>query len=156
MFNAPRNREPVIVGYVRTPFGRADKKNGHLRKWRSDDLGIRVVQEVVSRTGVPSKEIDEVILGAVELMGEQAHPGRNVAFLAGLPYEVTGLTVERACVTPMSAIHIAALSIMGNMGDAYITGGLDSMTHLALPVMRADTNMLGVAPQPTSVTAWPS
>src|SRR5262245_9536446 len=117
MLNAPRNREPVIVGYVRTPFGRADKKIGHLRNWRSDDLGIHVVQEIVRRTEVEPKAIDEVILGAVELIGEQAHPGRNIAFLAGLPYEVTGLTVERACVTPMSAIHIAALGILGNMGD---------------------------------------
>src|SRR5258708_21496750 len=90
MFKAPRNREPVIVGYVRTPFGRADKKNGHLRSWRSDDLGIHVVKELVRRTGVAPAMIDEVILGAVELIGEQAHPGRNVAFLAGLPHEVTG------------------------------------------------------------------
>jgi acetyl-CoA acetyltransferase family protein len=88
--------------------------------------------------------VDELILGAVELIGEQAHPGRNVAFLAGLPYEVTGLTVERACVTPMSAIQIAALSIMGNMGDVYIAGGLDSMTHLAIPLMTADSNIMEV------------
>ena len=99
MFNAPKNREPVIVSYVRTPFGRASKKNGHLRNWRSDDLGIKVVQETVARTKIDPKLIDEVILGAVELIGEQAHPGRNVAFWAGLPYEVAGLTVERASVS---------------------------------------------------------
>src|SRR5262245_27647450 len=64
--------------------------------------------------------------------------------MAGLPYEVTGLTVERACVTPMSAIHIAALGILGNMGDVYIAGGLDSMTHLAIPMMRADSDIMEV------------
>jgi acetyl-CoA acetyltransferase family protein len=148
MFNAPRNREPVLVGYVRTPFGRADKQRGFLRNWRSDDLGIKVVQELLARTRVDPKTIDEVILGAVELIGPQAHPGRNVAFLAGLPYEVTGLTVERACVTPMSAIHIAALGILGNMGDVYIAGGLDSMTRLAIPMMRADSDMMEVISEP--------
>lgn len=144
MFKVPKEREPVLVGYVRTAFGRADKKKGHLRAQRSDDLGIHVVQELLKRTGVEPRQVDEVILGAVELIGEQAHPGRNVAFLAGLPYEVTGLTVERACVTPMSAIHIAALGVVGNMGDVYIAGGIDSMTHLGIPVMRADMDMMEV------------
>src|SRR5690242_11768640 len=109
MFKVERAREPVVVGYVRTPFGRADAKKGYLRRWRSDDLAIHLLQELVKRTNVAKKDVDEVILGAVELVGEQAHVGRNVAFLAGFPYEVTGLTVERACVTPMSAIHVASM-----------------------------------------------
>ncbi len=148
MQNVSTAREPVIVGYVRTPFGRADKKKGHLRAWRSDDMAIHVVNELIRRTGVAPSSIDELILGAVELIGEQAHPARNVGFLAGLPHEVTGLTIERACVTPMSAIHVAALGVIGNMGDVYIAGGLDSMTHLGIPVMRADMDMMEVIATP--------
>jgi acetyl-CoA acetyltransferase family protein len=148
MFDVKRSREAVIVGYVRTPFGRADRKKGWLRNWRSDDLAIHVLQEVVRRTNLEPKDVDEVILGAVELIGEQSHPGRNVAFLADFPYEVTGLTLERACVTPMSAIHVAAMGIMCRMGDVYVAGGLDSMTHLAIPVMRADMDMMEVISEP--------
>ena len=68
--------------------------------------------------------------------------------MADFPYEVTGLTLERACVTPMSAIHVAAMSVMCNMGDVYIAGGLDSMTHLAIPVMRADSDMMEIIDEP--------
>ena len=148
MFKVDRAREPVIVSYVRTPFGRADNKKGFLRNWRSDDLAIHLLHEMVKRTGVEPKKIDEVILGAVELVGEQAHVGRNVAFLAGFPYEVTGLTLERACVTPMSAIHVAAMGVMCGMSDVYIAGGLDSMTHLGIPVMRADMDIKEIISKP--------
>jgi acetyl-CoA acyltransferase len=148
MFQVDRAREAVIVEYVRTPFGRADRKKGHLRNWRSDDLGIHLLQAITRRAAVDPGEVDEVILGAVELIGEQSHPGRNVSFLADFPVEVTGLTVERACVTPMSAIHVAAMSVMCNMGDIYIAGGLDSMSHLAIPVMRADMDLMEIIREP--------
>lgn len=156
MFGVDRKREPVIVGYVRTPFGRADKNKGHLREQRADDLAIHLLKEIVRRTDVEPREVDEVILGAVELIGEQAHPGRNVAFLADFPHEVTGLTIERACVTPMSAIHVAAMSIMTRMGDVYIAGGLDNMTHLGIPVMRADTDLMEVIGTPGTLMSTQS
>lgn len=133
-------REAVIVDCVRTPFGRAHKEKGFLRNVRSDDMGVMVLQEVVKRTGIEAGEVDEVILGAVEQLGEQAHPGRNCLVLAGFPYEVPGLSVERACVTAMSSVHVAALAVMAGMGDIYIAGGLDSMTHIALPVVTPDTD----------------
>ena len=136
----PEVREAVIVDAVRTPFGTANKERGFLREMRSDDMGVVVLQEIVRRSGVDPAEVDEVILGAVEQLGEQAHPGRNCAVLAKFPYEVPGLSVERACVTAMSSVHVAALSIMAGMGDVYIAGGIDSMTHIALPVVTPDTD----------------
>jgi len=129
----------VLVDAVRTPFCRSGEK-GFFRNVRSDDMGVIVLQELVKRTKVDPGLIDEVILGAVEMMGEQAHPGRNVLFLAGFPFEVPGLSVERACVTAMSAVHIAAMSIQCGLGDIYIAGGIDSMTHLSLPVVTPDTD----------------
>jgi acetyl-CoA acetyltransferase len=133
-------REAVIVDAVRTPFGTAHKSKGFLRKVRSDDMGVTVLQEIVKRTGVDPSEVDEVILGAVEQLGEQAHPARNCAVLAKFPFEVPGLSVERACVTAMSSVHVAALSVMAGMGEVYIAGGLDSMTHISLPVVTPDTD----------------
>jgi len=136
----PEMREAVIVDAVRTPFGTANKERGFLREVRSDDMGVAVLEEIVRRTGVDPAEVDEVILGAVEQLGEQAHPGRNCAVLAKFPYEVPGLSVERACVTAMSSVQVAALSVMAGMGDTYIAGGIDSMTHIALPVVTPDTD----------------
>jgi acetyl-CoA acetyltransferase family protein len=132
--------EAVIVDTVRTPFGQAHPVRGFLRNVRSDDMGVTVLQEIVQRTGVDPSEVDEVILGAVEQLGEQAHPARNCAVLAKFPYDVPGLSVERACVTAMSSVHVAALSVMAGMGDIYIAGGLDSMTHISLPVVTPDTD----------------
>lgn len=136
----PELREAVIVDFVRTPFGRAHKEKGFLRKVRSDDMGVMVLQEIVKRTNIDPIEVDEVILGAVEPLGEQAHPARNCLVLAGFPFDVPGLSVERTCVTAMSSVHVAALSVMAGMGDIYIAGGLDSMTHIALPVVTPDTD----------------
>ena len=128
-------REAVIVDMVRTPFCRSGKEKGYFRKFRSDDMGVLVLQEIVRRNGLDPLLVEDVILGAVEQLGEQAHPGRNCVVLAGFPYDVPGLSVERACVTAMSSVHVAAMGIQCGMGDIYIAGGIDSMTHLSLPVV---------------------
>ena len=134
-------RDAVLVGYVRTPFGKADPKRGVFRQVRSDDLASLVLQELLRRTGVAADDVEGVILGAVEMMGEQAHPGTAVPFLAGFPSHVVGLSVERACTTAMMAVHIAAMNVQCGLGDVYVAGGLDSMTHFRIPVIRDDTDM---------------
>jgi acetyl-CoA acyltransferase len=141
-------REAVIVDMVRTPFCRSGKEKGYFRKFRSDDMGVLVLQEIVRRNGLDPLVVEDVILGAVEQIGEQAHPGRNCAVLAGFPYDVPGLSVERACVTAMSSVHVAAMGIQCGMGDIYIAGGIDSMTHLSLPVVTADTDFDALLKQP--------
>src|SRR5215831_14508360 len=134
-------REAVLVGYVRTPFGKADAQRGVFRNVRSDDLAAVVLQEVLKRTAVPAAEVDGVILGAVEMMGEQAHPGTAIPFLAGFPPHVTGLSVERACTTAMMSVHLAAMNVRCGLGDLYIAGGLDSMTHFRIPVIKDGMDM---------------
>src|SRR5215475_10465203 len=134
-------REAVLVGYVRTPFGKADPQRGFFRNLRSDDLAAIVLQEILKRTGVAAKDVDGVILGAVEMMGEQAHPGTTIPFLAGFPPHVTGLSVERACTTAMMSVHIATMHIQTGQGDVYIAGGLDSMTHFRIPTIRDGMDM---------------
>jgi acetyl-CoA acetyltransferase family protein len=133
-------RDAVLVGYVRTPFGRADPRRGFFRNVRSDDLAVIVLEEVLRRTGVEKSAVDGVFLGAVEMMGEQAHPATAIPFLAGFPPTV-GLSVERACTTAMMSVHLAALCIESGQGDTYIAGGLDSMTHFRIPVVRDGMDM---------------
>src|SRR5690348_14168290 len=94
-------RDAMLVGYIRTPFGKADPQRGVFRNVRSDDLASVVLQEVLHRTDLQPGDVDGVILGAVEMMGEQAHPGTAIPFLAGFPPHVTGLSIERACTTAM-------------------------------------------------------
>ncbi len=141
-------REAVIIDMVRTPFCRSGKEKGYFRNFRSDDMGVFVLQEIVKRNSIDPADIEEVILGAVEQLGEQAHPARNCVVLAGFPFEVAGLSVERACVTAMSAIHVATLSIQCGLGDIYIAGGIDSMTHLSLPVVTPDTDFDALLTEP--------
>ena len=129
-------REAVLVGYVRTPFGKADPQRGVFRNVRSDDLAVVVLREILRRTGVDAKDVDGIILGAVEMMGEQAHPGTAIPFLAGFPPHVTGLSVERACTTAMMSVHLATMNVQCGQGEVYIAGGLDSMTHFRIPVIK--------------------
>jgi acetyl-CoA acyltransferase len=140
-------REAVLVGYVRTPFGRADPQRGFFRDARSDDLAVTALRAILARTGVAASEVDGIILGAVEMMGEQAHPGTAIPFLAGFPPHVVGLSVERACTTAMMAVHIATMNVQCGQGDAYIAGGLDSMTHFRIPVIKDGMDMSEVIKQ---------
>jgi acetyl-CoA acetyltransferase family protein len=135
------DRDAVLVGYVRTPFGKADPQRGWFRHVRSDDLAAIALQEVLRRSDVAAGDVSGVILGAVEMMGEQAHPGTAIPFLAGFPDHVTGLSVERACTTAMMSVHIAAMSVRCGMGDVYLAGGLDSMTHFRIPMIKDGMDM---------------
>ena len=137
-------RDAVLVGYVRTPFGKADPKRGAFREVRSDDLAVAVLHEVLRRTGIAPGDVDGVILGAVEMMGEQAHAGTAIPFLAGFPDHVVGLSVERACTTAMMSVHIAVMQIQCGLGDVFIAGGLDSMTHFRIPTIKDGMDMADV------------
>ncbi len=133
--------EALLVAYARTPFGKADSQRGVFRQVRSDDLAVVVLEEVLRRTGVTAGDVDGVILGAVEMMGEQAHPGTAIPFLAGFPPHVTGMSIERACTTAMMSIQVAAMNVQCGLGDIYIAGGLDSMTHFRIPVIKEGMSM---------------
>jgi acetyl-CoA acetyltransferase family protein len=74
------------------------------------------------------------------MMGEQAHPGTAIPFMAGFR-RVVGLSVERACTTAMMSVHVATMQIACGLGDVYIAGGLDSMTHFRIPTIKDGMNM---------------
>ena len=134
-------RETFLAGYVRTPFGRADPRRGVFREVRSDDLAVIVLHELLRRAGLAAGDVDGVILGAVEMLGEQAHPGTAIPFLAGFPDHVVGLSLERACTTAMMSVHVAAMQIGCGQADLVIAGGLDSMTHFRIPTIRDGMEM---------------
>ena len=126
-------KEPVIVGYVRTPVARAHAEKGFFRNTRSDDLAGMVIKELVKRTGVKPSEVEDCIVGCANQTGEQwLYGGRKITWLAGLPFDVGGLGVDRQCASSLSAVHIAAMGIMCDMGEVYIAAGMESMLHIPI------------------------
>ena len=126
-------KEPVIVGYVRSPVARAHGEKGFFRNIRSDDLAGMVIKELVKRTGVKPSEVEDCVVGCANQTGEQwLYGGRKITWLAGLPFEVGGLGVDRQCASSLSAVHIAAMGIMCDMGDVYIAAGLESLLHIPM------------------------
>jgi acetyl-CoA acyltransferase len=120
-----------IAGYVRSPFHFAIK--GALARVRPDDMLAAVIQGLLQKTGVPGEDLEDLIVGCAMPEGEQ---GLNVArltgLLAGLPISVAGTTVNRFCGSSMQAIHMAAGAIQLGAGEAFIAGGIESMSRVPL------------------------
>lgn len=139
-------REAVMVDFVRTPFARASKKNpGFFADVRSDDLGIIVVQTLMSRTKVDSAAVDDIIMGTPTQIGEQAYVARDIALAAGFPFEVAGISVDRACCSSMAGAQIAAMAIQSGQANIIISGGLESLSHFPNPVITPDADLWEMA-----------
>src|SRR5687768_10436457 len=120
-------RDAWIVEAVRTPIGRY---GGALASVRPDDLAAAVLRAVVDRSGIDPTLIEDVILGCANQAGEDNRDvARMALLLAGFPVEVGGLTVNRLCGSGLQAINSAAHAIAVDDGDAFIGGGVESMTR---------------------------
>jgi 3-oxoadipyl-CoA thiolase len=127
-------RDAVILGYVRTPFGRY---GGALAAIRPDDLASHVIRAVLDRTDVADAEIDEVIFGASNQSGEDnRNVGRMAALLAGLPESIPGVTVNRLCGSGLEAVNDAARRIRAGEAEVVVAGGVDSMTRAPLVTLK--------------------
>ena len=125
-------REAVIVSAVRTAVGKA--KKGTLKDMRPDDLAAAVIAEAVKRTaGLRPEEIDDVILGCAMPEAEQ---GMNVARIAslraGLPPEVSAITINRFCSSGLQSIAFAAERIQCGSVDVVAAGGTESMSMVPM------------------------
>jgi 3-oxoadipyl-CoA thiolase len=130
-------REAWIVSAVRTPVGRY---GGALARVRPDDLAATVIKAAVERSGVSPDAIDDVILGCANQAGEDnRNVARMSALLAGLPVEVPGQTVNRLCGSGLQAINSAAHAIMVGDGDAFVAGGVESMTRAPYVMAKPDS-----------------
>ncbi len=123
-------REVVIVEGVRSPVGR---KNGVLKDIRPDDLAGEVLKKLVERAGINPALIDDVILGCVTQVGEQAGDiARVAALIAGFPIEVPGTTIDRQCGSSQQAVHFASQAILAGDMDVVIAGGVESMSRIPI------------------------
>ncbi len=124
-------KDVVLVGYKRTPFHFANK--GALAKVRPDDLATAAVKALLEQTGVNGDDIEDVIMGCAFPEGEQGfNIGKIIAQMVELPITVAGVTVNRFCGSAMQAIHMAAGAIQMGAGDAFICGGVESMTRIPM------------------------
>jgi acetyl-CoA acyltransferase len=124
-------RNVVIAAYARSPFTLARK--GALAKVRPDDLTAQVIKALIERSGVDPKAIEDVIVGCAFPEGEQGlNVARLISFLAGIPQDAAGTTVNRFCGSSMQSIHQAAGAIQMNAGEAFICAGVESMTRVPM------------------------
>ena len=116
-----------VVDAVRTPIG---KFKGALSSVRSDDLAAHVVSALVKRQPVACQRLEQVVFGATNQAGEDnRNVARMAALLAGLPFEVPAVTVNRLCGSGLEAINDAARMIALGEVDVAIGGGVESMTR---------------------------
>ncbi|QOC92140.1 thiolase family protein [Micromonospora craniellae] len=128
-------RDAVIVDAVRTPIG---KRNGALADWHPVDLAAEVLKTLVARTGVDPADIDDVMFGCVNQLGDQStNVGRMSALAAGWPETVPGVTIDRACGSSQQALHFAVASVLSGMADTVVAGGVEMMSRVPLGAARA-------------------
>ena len=140
--------EVVIVSAARSPIG---KIRGALAAVRPDDLAAHAIEAAVRRAGIDPATIEEVYFGCANQAGED---NRNVArmalLLAGLPESVAGVTINRLCASGLNAINQAARAIKAGEGEAFVAGGVESMSRAPYSLPK---NPIGFGPS-GNVTGW--
>lgn len=124
--------EAYIIDAVRTARG---KRNGSLSLTHPIDLAATPLEAIVARNKVDPKEISDVIYGCVSQRAEQDNViAREAALAAGWPLEVAGATVNRFCGSGLTAVNMAAHSIMAGQEDLMIGGGVEHMTRIPMNI----------------------
>jgi acetyl-CoA acyltransferase len=134
------SKDVVIVSSVRTAVGKSGK--GTLRVTRPDDLAATAIKGALERVPqIDPKEIEDVIIGCATPEAEQ---GMNVARIAslraGLPVEVSAMTINRFCSSGLQAISLAADSIMAGRAEIAIGGGVESMSMIPMGGHKVSAN----------------
>lgn len=133
-------RDAVIISAMRTPTG---KFQGSLKSFTAPELGAIAIKAAVEKAGIKPEEVDEVIMGCVVQAGLGQAPARQAALKAGLPPEVSALTVNMVCGSGLRAVALAAQAVMLGDSDVVVAGGMESMSNIpyALPTARDGMRM---------------
>ncbi|NUZ07839.1 acetyl-CoA C-acetyltransferase [Piscinibacter koreensis] len=122
--------EAFIVAAVRTATGR---RGGRLAGWHPADLGGAVIDALLDRTGADPALVEDVIVGCVSQVGEQAmNVARNIVLSSRLPESVPATTVDRQCGSSQQTLHFAAQAVMAGSMDVVIAAGVESMTRVPM------------------------
>ncbi len=120
-------RDAYLLAALRTPVGR---HGGALAPVRPDDLAATVLDAVAERTGVPKRDVADVVMGCANQAGEDnRNVARMAALLAGYPVGVPGVTVNRLCGSGLDAVAQAARGVKLGEGELFVGGGVESMSR---------------------------
>lgn len=124
--------EAVFIDSVRTPMGRS--KGGIFRNVRAENLSAAVINNLIVRyPELNLEDVEDVIWGCVNQTKEQGfNIARFVSLMTPLPHTCTAQTINRLCGSSMTAVHIAAMSIMSGQGEVFICGGVEHMGHIPM------------------------
>ena len=129
-------KEVVIVGYLRTAQSRSrprDPARDWFCKMRGDELLAKLLPEVIKRTGVEPKEIDDFLVGCATGVGEQwSYGGRMPIFLANLPETIPAKYIDQQCGSSMAGIQVGFMEIAQDFADIVMVGGYEHMTHIPM------------------------
>ncbi len=122
--------DALIVDAVRSPIGR---RNGSLAGIRADELAAQVLNGLVNRVDVDPGEIEDVQMGCVTQVGEQAlNVGRVALLVAGWPETVAASTVDRQCGSSLQAAFNGASAISAGHLDVVVAAGIESMSRVPM------------------------
>ncbi len=125
-------KEVVITSAVRTPVG---AYLGSLKTVPPEDLAVPILKEVIRRSGIPSSEVDQVILG--DVLSHEPNIARIASLMAGYPIETPAYSVDRQCGSSLQAVISAAQSIAAGDEEVIVAGGTENMSRA--PYYLADT-----------------
>lgn len=124
--------EAYIYDAVRTPRGRG-RKGGSLNQVTPAYLAATALAALKDRNHLETKNVDDVILGCVEPVGEQgADIARIAALYAGYDQSAPGVTINRFCASGLEACNMAAAQIMSGQSDLVIGGGVEAMSRVPM------------------------
>ncbi len=128
-------KQAVIISAVRTPTG---KFQGALKGFTAPELGAAAIKAAVEKAGVKGEDINEVIMGCVVQAGIGQAPARQAALKAGLPPEVSALTINMVCGSGLRAVAMAGQAIQLGDAEIVVAGGMESMSNIpyAMPGAR--------------------
>ena len=131
-----KDREVYLVHYKRTAFSRSRPnapEKDVFNSIRMDEALGQLIKNSVSETGVKAEEINDVITGcAIQADENWLYGGRHPVFMAGLPFSVPSMSLDRACSSSLNAMSIGAMEIMTGNSDIVLAGGMEHMTHVPL------------------------
>jgi acetyl-CoA acyltransferase len=123
-------RDALIVEAVRSPIG---KRNGTLASVRADELAAQVLIGLAERTGVDPGAVEDIEMGCVTQIGEQAlNVGRIASLVAGWPETVCASTIDRQCGSSMQAAMNGAAAIQAGHLDVVVAAGVESMSRVPM------------------------
>lgn len=148
--------EAYIVAAARTAGGR---KGGKLSSWHPADLAGKVLDALIDRTNADPQLIDDVIMGCVGQVGEQAsNVARNAVLSSKLPESVPATSVDRQCGSSQQALHFAAQAVMSGTMDVVIAAGVESMSRvpMGLSTQLPAKNGFGSSVSPAMQARYPN